>query len=111
MDLAAVYDDYPVMVLAQLGELGLSPEPDAAALLDGQQRGARPAVNTSGGMLSAGQAGAAGTLHGLVECVRQLRGERGEGQVPGARTAVVSTATLAIYRYGGCAAAAVLERE
>jgi len=110
VDVAAVYDDYPVTVLAQLHELGLTREPHAAALLDGQQDGARPAVNTSGGMLNAGQAGGAGTLHGLVECVRQLRGERGEGQVPGARTAVVSTATLAIYRYGACAAAAVLER-
>jgi acetyl-CoA acetyltransferase len=70
---------------------------------------ARPRVNTSGGQLSAGQAGGAGTLHGLVEAVRQLRGERGEGQVPGARTAVVSSSTLALYRYGVSAAAAVLE--
>ena len=31
------------------------------------------------------------------------------GQVPGARTAVVSSSTLAIYRYGVSAAAAVLE--
>jgi acetyl-CoA acetyltransferase len=111
VDVAAVYDDYPVMVLAQLSELGLSRTPDAAALLGGAHGPARPSVNTSGGQLSAGQSGGGGTLHGLVECVRQLRGERGQGQVAGARTAVVASSTLAIYRYGACAAAAALERQ
>jgi acetyl-CoA acetyltransferase len=110
VDVAAVYDDYPVMVLAQLSDLGLSRTPDAAALMRGARGRARPSVNTSGGQLSAGQSGGGGTLHGLVECVRQLRGERGEGQVAGARTGVVASSTLAIYRYGACAAAAVLER-
>jgi acetyl-CoA acetyltransferase len=111
VDIAAVYDDYPVMVLAQLSDLGLSRTPDAAALMGGAHGRARPSVNTSGGQLSAGQSGAGGTLHGLVECVLQLRGERGQGQVTGARTAVVASSTLAIYRYGACAAAAVLERK
>jgi acetyl-CoA acetyltransferase len=110
IDVAAVYDDYPVMVLAQLSDLGLSRTADAAALMVGAHGRARPSVNTSGGQLSAGQAGGGGTLHGLVECVRQLRGERGEGQVPAARTAVAASSTLAIYRYGACAAAAVLDR-
>ena len=110
-DVVGVYDDYPVMVLAQLEDLGLIAGGDAAALLQGPAAGVRPAVNTSGGMLSAGQAGAGGALHGLVECVRQLRGERGEGQVPAARRALVSSSTIALYRYGACAAAAVLEAD
>jgi acetyl-CoA acetyltransferase len=110
VDVAGIYDDYPVMVLVQLGDLGLSGTPDARTLMGGPTAGSRPCVNTSGGQLSAGQAGGGGTLHGLVECVRQLRNERGEGQVIGARTAVVSTSTIALYRYGACASAAVLER-
>jgi acetyl-CoA acetyltransferase len=109
IDVAAVYDDYPVLVLVQLEELGFIQGGDAGALLRGPDGGTRPAVNTSGGMLSAGQAGAAGGLHGIVECARQLRGRRGEGQVAGARVAVAAASTVAIYRYGACAGAAVLE--
>jgi len=109
IDVVSVYDDYPVMVLVQLEELGLIRNGDAAELLTAPGKG-RPAVNTSGGMLSAGQAGAGGGLHGLVECIRQLRGERGDGQVAGARTAVASCSTIALYRYGGCAAGTVLDR-
>jgi acetyl-CoA acetyltransferase len=66
-------------------------------------------VNTSGGQLSAGQAGAAGGLHGMVEAVHQLRGEAGERQVPGARTALVAGYGMVCYRYGACAGATVLE--
>jgi acetyl-CoA acetyltransferase len=68
------------------------------------------AVNTSGGLLSAGQAGAAGGLHGLVEAVRQLRSEAGARQVPHARVAVVTGYGMLLYRYGAASAAAVLER-
>jgi acetyl-CoA acetyltransferase len=67
------------------------------------------AVNTSGGQLSAGQAGAAGGLHGVVEAVHQLRGEAGERQVTGARKALVAGYGMVCYRYGACAGAAVLE--
>jgi acetyl-CoA acetyltransferase len=109
IDVVSAYDDYPVMVLVQLEDLGFIQNGDAAELLTGPGKG-RPAVNTSGGMLSAGQAGAGGGLHGLVECVRQLRGERGDGQVAGARTAMACCSTTALYRYGGCAAATVLDR-
>src|SRR5205823_10728195 len=110
VDLASVYDDYPVMVLVQLADLGLIPGRDLARFLAVRLEEERWPLNTSGGQLSAGQAGAAGGMHGLVEAVTQLRGEGGPRQVPGARLALVSGYGMVLYRYGACAAAVVLER-
>jgi acetyl-CoA acetyltransferase len=105
MDIVSVYDDYPVMALIQLSDLGFGdPHAVLAAIGAGQL-----AVNTSGGQLSAGQAGAAGGLHGLVELVQQLRGRAGERQVPNARLAVASGYGMVAYRYGASAGAVVLE--
>jgi acetyl-CoA acetyltransferase len=109
VDVVEVYDDYPVMVLAQLEDLGFIEDGTGNGLLVGPG-GPAPAVNTSGGMLTAGQSGAGGGLHGLVESVLQLRGERGDGQVEGARTAVVAGYGMVLYRYAACSVAAVLER-
>jgi acetyl-CoA acetyltransferase len=108
-DVTMVYDDYPAMALIQLADLGYAPDGQLRALIREQIATRRLAVNTSGGQLSAGQAGAAGGLHGLVEAVRQLRGEAGERQVAGARRAVVAGYGMVCYRYGACAGAAVLE--
>jgi acetyl-CoA acetyltransferase len=107
-DVTMVYDDYPAMALIQLADLGYADEP--RRLIRERIAGGRLAVNTSGGQLSAGQAGAAGGLHGLVEAIRQLRGEAGGRQVQGARRAVVAGYGMVCYRYGACAGAAVLER-
>ncbi len=109
VDLAWVYDDYPAIVLVQLADLGLIPAGDHARFLRERVERDRWPLNTSGGQLSAGQAGAAGGLHGLVEAVTQLRGEGGARQVERARTAVVTGYGMVLYRYGSCAAAAVLE--
>lgn len=111
VDLAAVYDDYPVMVLVQLDELGLIAGGDARSFLHERLlRDAWP-LNTSGGQLSAGQAGAAGGMHGLVEAVRQLLGAAGERQVAGAARAVVTGYGMVAYLHGACAVAATLEVE
>ncbi|VVE00011.1 thiolase family protein [Pandoraea anhela] len=108
MDVISVYDDYPVMALIQLADLGFAPDGDMRALL--ARIAARELnVNTSGGQLSAGQAGAAGGMHGLVEAVTQLRHGAGERQVAGARLAVVSGYGMVEYRYGMCGNAVVLE--
>ena len=90
MDMVSVYDDYPVMAIAQLADLGFAPDGDLRALISRIGSRALP-VNTSGGQLSAGQAGAAGGMHGLVEAITQLRGDgAGERQVSNGRLAVVS---------------------
>lgn len=104
MHVVSVYDDYPAMVLVQLADLGFGSPAETIDAIDA----GRLAVNTSGGQLSAGQAGAAGGMHGLVEAVTQLRGEAGARQVQGARLALVSGYGMVAYRHGACANAAVL---
>jgi acetyl-CoA acetyltransferase len=107
--LACVYDDYPSMVVAQLADLGVLPADDHPADFIKRRIATRELpVNTSGGQLSAGQAGAAGGMHGLVEAARQLMGTAGERQVS-ARHAVVSGYGMVLYRYGACATMSVLE--
>ena len=110
LDAAYLYDDYPVMVAVQAADLGLVADDDVGRFLRVRVDEERWPLNTSGGQLSAGQAGAAGGLHGLVEAVVQLRGDAGERQVPDARTALVSGYGMVLYRYGACANAAVLGR-
>jgi len=108
-DVVSVYDDYPVMALVQLDELGFAGGDLRRFVAERLATRTLP-VNTSGGQLSAGQAGAASGLHGLVEVVTQLRGEAGGRQVPGARIGVVSGYGMVAYRYGASAGATVLER-
>jgi acetyl-CoA acetyltransferase len=110
VDVAAVYDDYPAMALIQLTDLGFARDGDVPRLVEAVADGTIVPFNTSGGQLSAGQAGAAGGMHGLVEVARQLRGRAGGRQVDGARLGVVSGYGMVLYRYGACANAAVLER-
>ena len=110
LDAAYLYDDYPVMVAVQAMDLGLVPDGDIRRFLRVRIDEERWPLNTSGGQLSAGQAGAAGGMHGLVEAVRQLRREADERQVADARTALVAGYGMVLYRYGACANAAILER-
>ena len=105
----AVYDDYPVMVCVQLTDLGVA-DGDQRRFLHERLWEAKLPVNTSGGQLSAGQAGAGAGLHGLVEVVQQLRGRAGERQVEDARVGLVTGYGMVVFRYGACANLAVLER-
>jgi acetyl-CoA acetyltransferase len=106
VDVVSVYDDYPVMVLIQLADLGFG---TVREILEAVRTG-RLALNTSGGLLSAGQASSAGGMHGLVEVVTQLRGEADERQVPNCKTGLVTNYGMVLYRYGSCASAALLQR-
>jgi acetyl-CoA acetyltransferase len=110
VDIVSVYDDYPAMALAQLADLGFASDGDLRAFLRRRIEEEQLPVNTSGGQLSVGQAGAAGGMIGLVESVVQLLGQAGERQVEDARLAVVTGYGMVLYRYGACANAVVLER-
>src|SRR5262245_34897622 len=111
IDVASIYDDYPAMMLAQLDDLGMAADHDLAAFARREIGERRFPLNTWGGMLSAGQPGGpAGGLNGISEAVLQLQHRAGERQVPGAELAVATGYGMTIYRYGGTAGAAVLER-
>ncbi|UWZ34253.1 thiolase [Dactylosporangium roseum] len=89
IDVVEVYDSFTITVALTIEALGFC---GAGEALDWIQGGRiRPGgdfpLNTSGGGLSYCHPGQYGILL-LVEAVRQLRGEAGARQVPGARTAL-----------------------
>jgi acetyl-CoA acetyltransferase len=65
-------------------------------------------LNTSGGELSCGQAGAAGGFLGLVEAIRQLTGQTLGARVRDARLGLVSGYGMVTYDRGVCSGAAVI---
>jgi acetyl-CoA acetyltransferase len=111
VDVSAIYDDYPAMVVAQLYDLGMIPCGDVKAFLNREIGENNMPVNTGGGMLSAGQPGNAGGLSGVTEVVRQLHGRAGDRQIKVARFGLVTGYGMTLYRYGGTASAAILEAE
>lgn len=110
IDLLQTYDDYPVISLMQIEDLGFCPKGGAAPFVrahDLTVTGDFP-HNTSGGQLSVGQAGAAGGYLGLVEAIRQVTGQAGPTQVAGAERAMVSGFGMINFDRGVCSAAAIL---
>lgn len=111
VDLLQTYDDYPVISMMQIEDLGFCTKGAAAEFVRKHNltiKGDFP-HNTSGGQLSAGQAGAAGGYIGLVEAIRQVTGQAGSTQVVGARTAMVSGFGMINYDRGVCSGATVLK--
>jgi acetyl-CoA acetyltransferase len=91
VDCAQLYDGFTIIAVEWLEALGLCPEGEAGAFLEaGETRlGGSMPVNTDGGACNVGR------RHGAnfcIESVRQLRGECGERQVPGAEVAVWTNA-------------------
>lgn len=110
IDVLQTYDDYPVIVMMQFEDLGFCGKGEAPQFVRSHDLtidGDFP-HNTSGGQLSAGQAGAAGGYIGLVEAIRQVTGTAGPTQVKGAQTALVSGFGMINYDRGLCSGAAIL---
>ena len=113
VDLVQTYDDYPVMSMIQLEDLGFCAKGEGPELVRGNSftaDGSLP-LNTSGGQLSVGQAGCAAGFLGLVEAIRQLTGRNLAKPVPDAHFALVAGFGMITYDRGLCAGAAVLSRE
>ena len=110
MDFVCTYDDYPVITVMQLEDLGFCAKGEAPRFIREQSftwDGSFP-LNTSGGQLSVGQAGAAGGSLGLVEALRQLT-RRAEGrQVADAKLGLVSGFGMINFDRGLGSGAAIL---
>ena len=110
MDFAELYDDYPVISVMQLEDLGFCPKGEGAAFVrrNAFTIGGTLPLNTSGGQLSVGQAGAAGGYLGLTEAIRQLTGHALGAQVENARLGLVSGFGMINYDRGLCGGAVIL---
>lgn len=92
VDVAEIYDCYSITVLLTLEDAGFCAKGEGMAFLrehDLSCSGDFP-VNTHGGQLGMGQAGAAGGMTQVVEGARQVMGRGGERQVRCCDTAYVS---------------------
>lgn len=112
IDFVQTYDDYPVIVMMQFEDLGFCGKGEGPAFVRSRRLthdGDFP-NNTSGGQLSAGQAGAAGGFLGMTEAIRQLTDAAGERAVPGARLGLVTGFGMVTYDRCLCTGAAILGR-
>jgi acetyl-CoA acetyltransferase len=110
MDFVQTYDDYPVISLMQLEDLGFCAKGEGPRFVREHAftwDGDFP-LNTCGGQLSAGQAGAAGGFLGMVEALRQLTGQAQARQVRNARRGLVSGFGMINYDRGLGSGAAIL---
>jgi acetyl-CoA acetyltransferase len=89
VDVAEVYDSFTITVLLELEALGFCGRGEAGSFVEKGRiaPGGDFPLNSSGGGLSYCHPGVFG-LFLVVEAVRQLRGEGGERQVPGAEVAL-----------------------
>jgi acetyl-CoA acetyltransferase len=89
LDLAQLYDGFSIVAILQAEMLGLCARGEGQKFFAAGHAapGGSTPINTSGGHMSGAYLPGV-TL--VVEAVRQLRGERGEAQVPGAKVCAVT---------------------
>lgn len=90
VDVAELYDCFTITVIVELEDLGFCRKGEGGGFVEGGRiaLGGELPVTTHGGLLSAGHPGVGGGFFHVLEAVRQLRGEAGERQVPGAEVAL-----------------------
>ena len=110
LDFFQAYDDYPVINVMQIEDLGFCAKGEGPQFVRAHSftyDGSFP-FNTGGGQLSVGQAGASGGHLGMVEAIRQLTGEYQGGAVKDAEVGLVSGFGMINYDRGLCSGAAIL---
>jgi acyl-CoA synthetase (AMP-forming)/AMP-acid ligase II/acetyl-CoA acetyltransferase len=112
IDFVQTYDDYPVMSIIQLEDLGFCRKGEGPEFIRRHSFGPDGTfpINTSGGQLSAGQAGCAAGFLGLVESIRQLTGRNLAKAVRNARFGIAVGFGMITYDRGLCSGAAILSR-
>jgi acetyl-CoA acetyltransferase len=113
INVVAAYDDYPVIEIMQFEDLGFCRKgegPDFVRRHSFTADGSFP-LNTSGGQLSVGQAGAAGGFLGIVEIIRQVTKRPLGVAVAEARLGLASGFGMINYDRGLCSGAAILAAE
>ena len=112
IDMFQPYDDFLIAVMLQMEQIGFCGRGEGCDYIlstDLSPAGKLP-TNTGGGQISCGQPGLGGGGVNLSETLRQLFGEAGDRQVPGARTAMTTGIGFIPYlRNWGCSAAMILE--
>ena len=113
IDFLQTYDDYPVISMIQMEDLGFCEKgaaPDFVRARPLTWNGGGLPHNTCGGQLSAGQAGAGAGFLGTVEAIRQLTSTGLPNQVPGAKTGMASGYGMVNYDRCLCTSAVILGR-
>jgi acetyl-CoA acetyltransferase len=112
IDLIQTYDDYPVIVMMQFEDLGFCEKGEGADFVrrHGLTHAGSFPNNTSGGQLSAGQAGAAGGFIGMTETIRQLTGQAGARGVADTQLGMVCGFGMVTYDRCLCTGAVILGR-
>jgi acetyl-CoA acetyltransferase len=112
IDFVQTYDDYPVIAMMQFEDLGFCEKGEGPAFVRSHRLtcdGSFPS-NTSGGQLSAGQAGAAGGFLGMTETLRQLTDTAGPRAVAHAELGLVAGFGMVTYDRCLCTGAVILGR-
>ncbi len=113
LDFIQLYDDYPIMELVQLEDLGFCRKGEGGKFIEQTDFGLTGdlPLNTGGGQLSCGQCGAGGGMIGVNEALRQLRNEAGKRQVENAKVGLVSGYGMVSFVKGLSSSAMILIRE
>jgi acetyl-CoA acetyltransferase len=110
IDFLQLYDDYPIMEAIQIEDLGFCGKGEGGSFLESTDisRNGNLPINTGGGQLSAGQAGASGGMIGVYEAVAQLLHRAGDRQLQRAELGIVTGFGMVGYAQGLSSAAAIL---
>jgi acetyl-CoA acetyltransferase len=104
VDVASLYDCFPVTVARDLEEMGFCEKGEGAEYIHAGhlKLGGKLPSNTDGGLLSSSHPGNPGGLQ-VIEVTRQLRGDCGARQVEGAKIGCILSQGWAVHGLAGTA--------